>query len=97
MKREEKKLELAEQVETDARRREVQLLINIVEPDPQYQPFILTDEASLFAAVGTDEATMKRRLEFYFGEDCDLPLQFPIWKLVDVLKKRRPGWPETFE
>jgi hypothetical protein len=29
--------------------------INIAEPDPEYQPFILTDEASLFDAVATGE------------------------------------------
>ncbi len=97
MKREGNKLELAKQVETDARRREAQLLINIVEPDPQYQPFILTDEASLFDVVGTDEATMRRRLSFYFGEDFNLSLRLPIWKLVDDVKKWQPGWPETFE
>jgi hypothetical protein len=33
-----KKLQLADQTETDVRRREIQLIINIVEPDPEYQP-----------------------------------------------------------
>ena len=77
-----KKFEIADQTETDARRREVQLLINVVEPDPRYQPFILTDEASVFAAVGSDEDTMRRRLKGYFGEDFDLSLHLPLWKLV---------------
>jgi hypothetical protein len=42
-----KQIELARSIETEARKREVQLLINISEPDPQYQPLILTDEASI--------------------------------------------------
>ncbi len=89
-----KKLELADQTETDARRREIQLLINVVEPDPNYQPFILTDEASLFSAVGSDEETMKRRLNSYFGDGIDLRLDLSMWKLVDDIKRQRPGWPE---
>jgi hypothetical protein len=89
-----KKFELADQTETDARRREIQLLLNIVEPDPDYQPFILTDEASLFSAVGSDEETLRRRLNFYFGDGVDLQLHLPMWKLVDDIKRQRPDWPE---
>ena len=57
-----KKFEQAPSSETEARRREVQLLINVAEPDPEYQPFILTDEASLLDAVATDSAEITRRL-----------------------------------
>lgn len=91
-----KKIELADQVETKVREREIQLLINIVEPDPQYQPFILTDEASLFDAVGTDEETMKRRLKSYFGSDFDFSLRLPLWKLVDAIKSSYSSWPDSF-
>ena len=92
-----KKIELADQAETQAREREIQLLINIVEPDPQYQPFILTDEATLFDAVGADEDTMTRRLKSYFGSDFDFSLRLPLWKLVDAIKLRHHGWPDSFE
>jgi hypothetical protein len=92
-----KKIELADHAETDAREREIQLLINLVEPDPQYQPAILTDEANLFDAVGTDEETMMRRLKSYFGVDFDLSLRLPLWKLVDAIKTRHSGWPDSFE
>src|SRR5690349_14819379 len=94
MKLEPKKLELADQRETEARRHEIQILLNIVEPDPNYQPFILTDEASLFAAVGTDKETMQRRLKSYFGGSVDLQLHLPMWKLVDDIKRQRPKWPD---
>ena len=92
-----KKIELADHAEIDAREREIQLLINIVEPDPQYQPVLLTDEANLFDAVGADEDTISRRLKSYFGTDFDLPLRLPLWKLVDAIKTRHAGWPDSFE
>ena len=94
MNAEPKKLELGDQTETEARQHEIQILLNIVEPDPNYQPVILTDEASLFSAVGTDEETMTRRLAFYFGDGVDLQLHLPMWKFVDDIKRQRPGWPE---
>jgi hypothetical protein len=40
MKRPERKVEFAASVETESPPREVQLLINVAEPDPAYQPFI---------------------------------------------------------
>ena len=92
-----KKLELADQTQTDARRREIQLLINLVEPDPLYQPMILTDEAKLFDAVGTDEETMRRRLVSYFGDAIELNVRLPLWRLVDDIKRQRPSWPEDAE
>ena len=97
MKDEEKKFELASQVETELRRREIQLLINIAEPDPAYQPLLLTDEASIFAAVGTDESAIKKRMCCYFGEGFELPLHLPLWRVVDRIRKLRPGWPEDEE
>jgi hypothetical protein len=45
MKRPERKVEVAASVETESRRREVQLLINVAEPDPAYQPFIACSSA----------------------------------------------------
>jgi len=94
MKRPERKIEVAPSVETESRRREVQLLINIAEPDPQYQPFIVTDEASLIDAVGPEPADISRRLDAYFGASLGLDLRTPIWRLVDAIKRLRPGWPD---
>jgi hypothetical protein len=85
---------LTEQSETEARTREVQLLINVVEPDPEYQPFILTDEASLLDAVGHDEVEIQRRLDYYFGARLPISLGLPLWKFVDSVKGLRPGWPD---
>jgi hypothetical protein len=89
-----RKIELAPTIETDKRQREVQLLINIAEPDPEYQPVLLTDEASLLDAVGTQTEEIRRRLNAYFGVDLGLDLTTPIWQLVDQLKGVNPNWPE---
>ena len=89
-----KKIEVAESVETAAREREVQLLINIAEPDPEYQPFILTDEASLLDAVATAPAEIAVRLRAYFCADLGLDLRLPVWRLVDEIKRHLPGWPD---
>jgi hypothetical protein len=90
-------IELAQSTETAARGREVQLIINIAEPDPEFQPFVLTDDASLLDAVPTPPIEISRRLEAYFRADLELNLALPLWRLVDVIKRLRPGWPDDLE
>jgi len=97
MKPPKKKIEVAPSLETELRRREVQLLINIAEPDPEYQPFIVTDEASLLDAVATEADAIAKRLDAYFGAPLELDLRSPIWRLVDAIKRLRPGWPDEPE
>lgn len=87
-------LKIAASVETEARKREVQLLINISEPDPQYQPLIVTDEAALLDVVGTDPGELSRRINTYFGRDLGLDLRLPVWRLVDHIKQLLPRWPD---
>jgi hypothetical protein len=94
MKQPERNVEVAPSTETESRRREVQLLINIAEPDPEYQPFIITDEASLLDAVATDNVEIERRLAAYFGAPLGLDLRAPLWRVVDAIKRLRPGWPD---
>lgn len=89
-----KKIEIASSVETEARKREIQLLINIAEPDPQYQPFILTDEASLLDAVSIEPTVIARRLDTYFDMEMRLDLSLPMWRLVDRIKQLLPQWPD---
>ena len=91
-----KTIVLADRRQTDAREREIQLIINIVEPDPEYQGPLVTDEATLLDAVGVDEATMAQRLKQHFGADFDLSLRLPLWKLVDAIKTLHPDWPDSF-
>ena len=81
------------------RRREIELLVNIIAPDPRYQPWYLTDEADLFAVRDQGEKVFRPRLEGYFGK----PLKFeirrrqPLWELVDEIKKVYPDWPDGWE
>ena len=81
------------------RRREIELLVNIIAPDPDYQPWFLADEADLFAVRDQGEEVFRPRLEGYFGK----PLKFeirqrqPLWELVDEIKKRYPDWPDGWD
>jgi len=90
-------VEAAPSTETIARGREIQLIINIAEPDPEFQPFGLTDAASLLDSVPTPEIEIARRLDAYFRADLELNLALPLWRLVDVIKRLRPGWPDDLE
>ena len=81
------------------KRREIELLVNIIAPDPEYQPWYLADEADLFAVRDQGERIVRPRLEGYFGN----PLRFeirkrqPLWELVGDIKKAYPGWPDGWE
>jgi hypothetical protein len=81
----------------EARWREIQLLVNIVMPDPSCQPFYLSDDATLFEIYNHKEAIIRQRLSGYFGGLIGVDIRQPIWKLVDELKKLYPGWPEEWE
>lgn len=89
-----KHIEFAPTSETDRRQREVQLLINIAEPDPELQPFFLSDEASLYDAVGTAPEDIERRFSAYFGERLPVSLGLPVYQLVDAIRGIRPEWPD---
>jgi hypothetical protein len=92
-----KRVEVAPSLETELRRREVQLLISIAEPDPEYQPFIVTDDASLLDDVGTEPDEIAKRLDASFGAPLELDLRSPIWRLADAIKRLRPGRPDEPE
>lgn len=89
-----KQIELAETEEVEKRYREVQLLLNVVEPDPEYQPMFVSDEATFFDISGHDEKEIESRLKFYFKGELPAPLSTSIWQFIEVVKARYPGWPE---
>jgi hypothetical protein len=91
-----KEIALAAQKEIDKRKREIQLLLNVVEPDPELQPFLLTDEATFFDAVGDPEQEIRRRLDFYFGQRLPLSLKLPLWQFADEVKRLVVGWPDNW-
>jgi DNA polymerase IIIc chi subunit len=92
---ERKKFEIAGDEEVKKRRREIQLLMNIQEPDPEYQPFLFTDEAFVFDVNGDSEEEIREKYSFYFKENFSLSFNMPLWKLVDEIKIKYPGWPDN--
>jgi hypothetical protein len=78
-------------------REKIQLLINIVSPDPRYQPWYLYDSATIFDVRELNETTVRPRLEGYFGKTFDLDLSTALGELVDQIKDRYPGWPDDWE
>ena len=91
-----KKIEFAESVEIEKRSREVQLIINVVEPDPEYQATFISDEASFFDISGQDEAEIESRLRFYFKGELPASLRTPIWQFIEIVKTQYSGWPEDW-
>ena len=83
--------------EGEARRREVLLLVNVIMPDPDCQPFYLSDEATVFEIYNHRENIIQRRLSGYFGTPITGNIRQPIWKLVDDLRALFPGWPDGYE
>ncbi|MCQ3831155.1 hypothetical protein HXX02_17110 [Microbulbifer elongatus] len=90
------KTEIAESDEIEKREREVQLIMNIVEPDPEYQATFISDEACFYDISGQDEKEIEERLKFYFKGDLPAPLITPVWQFIEIVKRRYPGWPEEW-
>lgn len=76
------------------RKREVLIIINIIEPDPDYQPTFISDKATLFDLFGHNECEMRERLTLYFKNIVpSLDLTLPLWKLIDAIKIKINTWP----
>jgi len=73
-----KRIEYASTVEVEARPREVQLLIQLVQPDPEYQPVFVSDESMLLDVATEPRAVVEARLEACLGRDLPLPITEPI-------------------
>jgi hypothetical protein len=90
------KIVAAESKETEKRKREVQLIMNVVEPDPEYQAMFISDEACFYDISGQDEKDIEERLRFYFKGDLPAPLSTPVWQFIEIVKQRYPGWPDEW-
>lgn len=89
-----KKIEFAETIETDNRPREIQLLINLIQPDPEYQPLFLSDEACFLDITSESRETIEAKLRAYFRGDLPAPVTTPLWQFIEIVKQRYPGWPD---
>ena len=87
-----KRIVLAPQLETSRRERDIGLLIRIVEPDPEYQEPLVTDEATLLDAIGASPDEIQERLDVHFGTRLVIPLYAAPVAIVDALSALRPGW-----
>jgi hypothetical protein len=90
------RIEFAESDEVEKCRREMQLIFNVIEPDPEYQPMFVSDEANFFDISGLNENEMEARLRFYFKGELPAPLSTPIWQFIYIVKARYPGWPDDW-
>ena len=91
-----KKFELAESTEIEKREREIQLIINVVEPDPEYQPMFISDEATFFDITGQLETEIEEKLRFYFKGELPAPINVPFWQFVDLVKNKYPKRPDNW-
>jgi len=74
-------------------RREIQLLINIQQPDPEYQPILVTDKSVIFDIVTTTVKVVRQRFTEYFEQPFTYNLNQPLWKLVEDIRLSQPDWP----
>ncbi len=89
-------IEPSETQEIDKRKRELQIILNIVEPDPEYQPFFISDEACFYDISGKHEKEIEENLRYYFKGDLPAPLKTPIWQFIEIVKQRYNGWPDDW-
>lgn len=91
-----RRVEVAPVVETERRAREVRLLINVIEPDPELQAFLVTDEASALDVSPNVAETVRARLEAYLGRPLSVDLRTPLWEVVDAIRAEFPYWPDVW-
>ena len=88
----EKKLTFAPSVEVEARRVDIDALVEILEPDSELRPLFLSDEASAFDITSDSEEELRSRLAAHLGDGVHVALHQPLWRVVDQLNSACPGW-----
>ena len=89
----ESQLKLTSKYKSHLYRREIQLLINILQPDPEFQPLQITDNLRVFDVVTANEKIIRERFENHFEQPFTFELKQPLWKLVEDIRLRMPDWP----
>lgn len=84
--------EVSQSGQTCSRARAVTALLNVLEPDPEYQPAFISDEASVLDCLAEEEEELRNRLERYFGAAVTHDLRQPVWRLADQLQVSFPDW-----
>lgn len=89
------RVELADTSETDRRKREIQILVNVIQPDPEYQPFLVAGEAGPLDVSPAPVEEIQTRLEAYLGRPLPIPVTASLASLVDAIRAEDPEWPES--
>lgn len=77
---------------SNAYQREIQLLFNIVQPDPKYQPSTKRICESLTECFNLEEKVLQKRLMQYFGDSFDIPINQPLPDLVEQINATYKDW-----
>lgn len=72
--------------------REIQLLFNIVQPDPKYQPSTKRISDCLTECFNLEEKVLQNRLMQYFGDSFDIPINQPLPDLVEQINEKYKDW-----
>lgn len=86
---------LADTNDVDARAREVQLVMNVIEPDPEFQPMFLSDESHILQCCRVEEDMIATRLRSFFGPSIELKLDGTVVEFIDSIKRQIPDWPDN--
>lgn len=90
----EPKFELESDDKLEQFSRELKIIINIIEPDPEYQPYILTNKAKLFDISAHSQEIIAHRLNSYFGQDLEIDFSSYLWEFIIKLKSSFKEWPD---
>ena len=72
--------------------REIQLLFNLVQPDPKFQPDPRRIGETLPECFNLDQEVLLLRLKQYFGESFDLQINQPLPDLVEEINSKYKDW-----
>ena len=79
-------------VRADLYKREIQLIINIVQPDPKFQPSPKRLGESLEECFDLDVQVMCMRLQQYFGDSFNIAINQPLPDMVEEIKHTYKEW-----
>lgn len=80
---------LASSIEMEKRIRLAEEFYHVI-LDPEEIPYIVTDEATLYAIYIGDEIEMIKKIKKEYQVEIDLQhFKMPFWKLLDFLEKNK--------
>ena len=93
MKNDRIRFEFCDDSNVSARSTLIAALIAVVEPDPEYWPYFISDEATIWDVSAETQEVIESRLRAEFGSIV-FDLGLPLWRLADSIKAQVPRWME---